>query len=143
MRLHTFDEAFRETTDHDQGEQMEIERSEFVEAVATLGESVYSFHDRFGLPCVDLADRDATLEALRRRLSLLSEEVGEHARELNRANVEAATAEAIDIAYIALGTVLTLGHAGRDACFSIATKNDAKTLTTHGNRGSTGKVIAR
>jgi hypothetical protein len=122
---------------------MEIERSEFVGAVAGLGESVYSFHERFGLPTADASDPDATLEALRRRLSLLSEEVGEHARELNRANVGAATAEAIDIAYIALGTVLTLGYAGRDACSSVATKNDAKTLTTHGSRGSTGKVVAR
>ena len=69
--------------------------------------------------------------------------IGEHARELNRGNLEDATSEAIDVAYVALGTVLTLGYAGRDACYSIAGKNDAKTLTTHGSRGSTGKVVAR
>ncbi len=122
---------------------MEIERNDFVGAVSRLGDSVYSFHDRFGIPTVDSSDRDDTLETLRRRLALLSEEVGEHARELNRANVEDATSEAIDIAYVALGTVLTLGQAGRDACYAISDKNDAKTLSTHGNRGSTGKVIAR
>ena len=122
---------------------MEIERGDFVDAVARLGDSVYSFHERFGLPTVDATDRDATLEALRRRLTLLSEEIGEHARELNRANLEDATSEAIDVAYVALGTVLTLGYAGRDACYSIATKNDAKTLTTNGSRDSTGKVVAR
>jgi NTP pyrophosphatase (non-canonical NTP hydrolase) len=122
---------------------MEIERNDFVGAVSRLGDSVYSFHDRFGIPTVDSSDRDDTLETLRRRLALLSEEVGEHARELNRANVEDATSEAIDIAYVALGTVLTLGQAGRDACYAISDKNDAKTLSTHGNRGSTGKVVAR
>ena len=122
---------------------MAIERSDFVGAVSRLGDSVYSFHERFGIPTLDDADRDAVLETLRRRLSLLSEEVGEHARELNRGNVEDAVSEAVDIAYVALGTVLVLGIEGRAACYSISDKNDAKTLTTHGNRGATGKVVAR
>ena len=126
-----------------QGVRMVIERSDFVGAVSRLGDSVYSFHDRFGVPTVDAEDPETILEALRRRLALLSEEVGEHARELNRGNVEDAVSEAVDIAYVALGTVLTLGNAGRDACHSISDKNDAKTLATHGNRDSTGKVIAR
>ena len=122
---------------------MQIERGDFVGAVSRLGDSVYSFHDRFGIPTLDDADRDTVFETLRRRLALLSEEVGEHARELNRGNVDDAVSEAVDIAYVALGTVLTLGDAGRDACYAISDKNDAKTLTTHGNRGSTGKVVAR
>ena len=53
-----------------------------------------------------------------------------------------AVSEAVDIAYVALGTVLVLGIEGRAACYSISDKNDAKTLATHGNRGST-KVVAR
>ena len=122
---------------------MQIERGDFVGAVSRLGDSVYSFHDRFGIPTLDDADRDTVLETLRQRLALLSEEVGEHARELNRGNVDDAVSEAVDIAYVALGTVLTLGHAGRDASYAISDKNDAKTLATHGNRGSTGKVVAR
>ena len=122
---------------------MEIERGDFVGAVSRLGDSVYSFHDRFGIPTLDDEDRDTVLETLRRRLSLLSEEVGEHARELNRGNVDDAVSEAIDVAYVALGTVLTLGNAGRDACYSISDKNDAKTLATHGSRSATGKVVAR
>ena len=122
---------------------MEIERSDFVDAVSRLGDSVYSFHERFGLPTVAHEGEDVILEALRRRLALLSEEVGEHARELNKGNVRDAVSEAVDIAYVALGTVLVLGNEGRDACYSISDKNDAKTLATHGNRGATGKVVAR
>lgn len=122
---------------------MKIEQPDFVDAVSRLGQSVYSFHERFELPTVDKSKQDNALETLRRRLALLSEEVGEHARELNRANLEAATSEAIDIAYVALGTVLTLGHEGRDTCYLIASKNDAKTPTTHHSRSSTGKVIAQ
>ena len=123
--------------------EMEIERSDFVDAVSRLGDSVYSFHERFGLPTVAHEGEDVILEALRRRLALLSEEVGEHARELNKGNVQDAVSEAVDIAYVALGTVLVLGNDGRDACYSISDKNDAKTLATHGNRGATGKVVAR
>ena len=122
---------------------MEIERSDFVDAVSRLGDSVYSFHERFGLPTVAHEGEDVILEALRRRLALLSEEVGEHARELNKGNVVDAVSEAVDIAYVALGTVLVLGIEGRAACYSISDKNDAKTLATHGNRGATGKVVAR
>ena len=122
---------------------MEIERSDFVDAVSRLGDSVYSFHERFGLPTVAHEGEDVILEALRRRLALLSEEVGEHARELNKGNVRDAVSEAVDIAYVALGTVLVLGIEGRAACYSISDKNDAKNLATHGNRDSTGKVVAR
>jgi NTP pyrophosphatase (non-canonical NTP hydrolase) len=122
---------------------MEIERSDFVGAVSRLGDSVYSFHERFGIPTVAHESDEVILEVLRQRLSLLSEEVGEHARELNRGNVMDAVSEAVDIAYVALGTVLVLGIEGRAACYSISDKNDAKTLTTHGNRGATGKVVAR
>ena len=122
---------------------MEIERSDFVDAVSRLGDSVYSFHERFGLPTVAHEGEDVILEALRRRLALLSEEVGEHARELNKGNVRDAVSEAVDIAYVALGTVLVLGIEGRAACYLISDKNDAKTLATHGNRGATGKVVAR
>ena len=122
---------------------MEIERSDFVGAVSRLGDSVYSFHERFGLPTVVHESDEIILETLRRRLSLLSEEVGEHARELNRGNVGDAISEAVDIAYVALGTVLVLGIEGRAACYKISDKNDAKSLATHGNRSATGKVVAR
>ena len=57
---------------------MEIERSDFVGAVSRLGDSVYSFHERFGLPTVAHESEEVILEVLRRRLALLSEEVGEH-----------------------------------------------------------------
>jgi len=120
-----------------------IGRQPFVDAITELAGSVYSFHERFNIGMVDVRDDEATLEALRQRLSLLIEEAGEHAHELNRGNVEAAISEVVDTAYIALGTVLRLAEPGRDACLAVARKNDAKSLTTHGARSGTGKVVAR
>ena len=120
-----------------------IERDGFMEGVQAIANSVYSFHDRFDIDRIDTADPDGTLEALRQRLSLLTEEAGEHARELNRGNVEEAIDEAVDIAYIALGTVLRLGAQGRDSCLAVAQKNDAKSASTHSKRPGTGKVVAR
>ena len=120
-----------------------IDRDGFMEGVQAIADSVYSFHDRFGIDLIDTADQNGTLEALRQRLSLLAEEAGEHARELNRGNVELAIDEAVDIAYIALGTVLRLGGEGRDSCLSVARKNDSKSPSTHAKRLSTGKVVAR
>ena len=120
-----------------------IEREKFHEGIAELAESVYSFHGRFEIGCVDTSNSDVALDILRQRLALLDEEVGEHARELNRGNVDKAIGEAVDIAYIALGTVLRLGFEGYDACIEVSRKNDAKIASTHGKRGGTGKVVAR
>ena len=120
-----------------------IEREEFAAVVAAVAESVYSFHERFEIGCVDTSDPEAALDALRWRLALLDEEVGEHARELNRGNIEKAVDEAVDIAYIALGTVLRLGRDGLAACIAVSRKNDAKSASTHGKRDETGKVTAR
>lgn len=120
-----------------------IERGKFLRGIAELAESVYSFHSRFEIGCIDISDSDLALDILRQRLALLDEEVGEHARELNRGDLDKAIDEAVDIAYIALGTVLRLGLEGYDACLQVSRKNDAKSASTHGKRGGTGKVVAR
>ncbi len=117
------------------------DRESFIEGITAISESVYSFHDRFGIGCVDASNPDAVFGALRGRLALLAEETGEHARAVNRGEMENAVLEAVDIAYVALGTVLRLGPAGVRACHEVARKNDAKTLTTHAARLDTGKVV--
>ena len=122
---------------------MEIEKESFTQGVLALADSVYSFHERFQIGCVDTTDSEGTFEALRQRLVLLSEETGEHARALNRADVEGAVQEAVDIAYIAIGTVLRLGDAGRSACLDVSRRNDAKTPSTHSKRSDTGKVLQK
>ena len=120
---------------------MNIERASFVEGIRAIAESVYSFHDRFDIPRVDTADTEATLEALRQRLAIIAEEIGEYASALNQGDVEDAASEAADVGYVALGTILRLGDLGRLACIEIARKNDAKVPSTHSERSSTGKVL--
>ena len=122
---------------------MNIDQNSFLEGITTMAESVYSFHERFDIPSVEMSDLDGTFEALRERLLLLTEEVGENASALNRGDVAGAVDEAVDIAYIAVGTVLRLGFTGRSASLAVAEKNDAKTLATYGKREGTGKVVRR
>jgi NTP pyrophosphatase (non-canonical NTP hydrolase) len=114
---------------------------DFVSAIETLAVSVDAFHRRFGIPQIDMASVEGTLDALRQRLSLLDEEVGEHARALNRGEIEEAVKEAVDVAYIALGTIHRLGADGVDACHEVAHKNDAKSPSAYSKRSATGKVL--
>ncbi|MCY4530519.1 MAG: nucleoside triphosphate pyrophosphohydrolase family protein [Chloroflexi bacterium] len=114
---------------------------EFVDAIETLAVSVDAFHRRFDIPQMDMASVDRTLDALRQRLSLLDEEVGEHARALNRGEIDEAVKEAVDVAYIALGTIHRLGTDGLAACHEVARKNDAKSPSAYSKRSATGKVL--
>jgi hypothetical protein len=118
-----------------------IQSEDFVRAINTLALSVDSFHERFEIPSVNPMEVEATLDALRQRLSLLDEENGEYARALNRGDIDDATKEAIDVAYIALGTIHRLGQRGLDACYEITQKNNAKTPSAYSKRSTTGKVL--
>ncbi len=119
---------------------MTDDRESFIDGVRAISESVYSFHERFGIGSVDTSNLDEVLEAMKQRLVLLSEETGEHARAINRAEIENAIMEAVDVAYIALGTILRLGPAGVRACHEVARNNDAKTLVNT-RLSHTGKVV--
>ena len=118
------------------------DRESFVDGIRAISESVYSFHDRFGITAVDTSSRDEVLEAMKQRLVLLSEETGEHARAINRAEIDDAILEAVDIAYIALGTILRLGPAGVQACHEVARKNNAKTLANT-RLSHAGKILRK
>ncbi len=65
-----------------------MQTEDFVRGVRTLAVSVDAFHQRFDIPQIDMSSVDTTLDALRQRLSLLDEEVGEHARALNRGEID-------------------------------------------------------
>ncbi len=121
-----------------------VTRTEFVDAIALLAGSVYDFHDRFDIPNL-YANRtpDACFERLVARLAFLMEEVGEHSRELNRANLTLAAEEMADVAFVALGTILELDGSGVFACRDVANKNDNKTLQTHTFETSSGKLVKR
>ncbi len=118
-----------------------MESKEFIRAIQTLAVSVDAFHRRFIIPQLDVDNVDGTLDALRQRLSLLNEEVGEHARALNRGEIDEAVTEAVDVAYIALGTIHRIGAPGLSACYEVARKNDAKSPSAYSKRSATGKVL--
>ena len=71
------------------------------------------------------------------------EEVGEHAAELNRAELDLAAEEMADVAFVAMGTLMELNALGASACREVADKNDKKTLQTHMVEPSSGKLVRR
>ena len=121
-----------------------LTRDEFIASISRIAGSVYDFHERFGVPMVDpQTSPDDSLVTLRNRLSFLMEEVGEHAKELNKGNLEDGAIELADVAFVVLGTVLTLDVSGKQACLAVAKKNDNKTNETHAIEESSGKLVRR
>ena len=52
------------------------------------------------------------LETLRARLPYLVEEIGEHSKALNNDDLDDALPELADVAFVAAGSVLTMGRSG-------------------------------
>ncbi len=121
-----------------------VSRQEFVDAVSRLAESVYDFHDRFSIPNInDKTTLHDPFPRLCTRLAFLTEETGEHAKELNQGSLDRAADEMADVAFVAMGTLLELEALGTAACRQVANKNDKKTLQTHIVEPSSGKLIKR
>ncbi|MCH7786131.1 MAG: nucleoside triphosphate pyrophosphohydrolase family protein [Chloroflexi bacterium] len=121
-----------------------LTRDEFISTISRIAGSVYDFHERFSVPMVDSpSSPEESLVTLRNRLAFLMEEVGEHAKELNKGNLEDAAIELADVAFVVLGTVLTLDVSGEQACLVVARKNDSKTSETHAIEESSGKLVRR
>lgn len=121
-----------------------VSREDFVSAVSRLAESVYDFHTRFGIPNINAKTaEDDVFPRLCTRLAFLMEEVGEHSRELNQANLDLAADEMADVAFVAIGTLMELNSLGALACRKVADKNDKKTLHTHMVEPSSGKLVRR
>ena len=121
-----------------------VSREDFVSAVSRLAESVYDFHARFDIPNLnDKTPADDVFPRLCTRLAFLMEEVGEHAAELNRAELDLAAEEMADVAFVAMGTLMELNSLGVSACRKVADKNDKKTLQTHMVEPSSGKLVRR
>lgn len=121
-----------------------VSREDFVSAVSRLAESVYDFHTRFDIPNINAKTAtDDIFPRLCTRLAFLVEEVGEHSRELNQANLDLAADEMADVAFVAMGTLMELNSLGTSACSNVADKNDKKTLHTHRVEPSSGKLVRR
>ena len=121
-----------------------LTRDEFLSTISRIAGSVYDFHERFSVPMAHSpSSPEESLVTLRNRLAFLMEEVGEHAKELNKGNLEDAAIELADVAFVVLGTVLTLDVSGEQACLVVARKNDSKTSETHAIEESSGKLVRR
>ena len=122
----------------------QVSREEFISAVSRLAGSVYDFHARFDIQNINAkSDLDDPFPRLCTRLAFLMEEVGEHAAELNRAELDLAADEMADVAFVAMGTLMELNSLGASACRKVANKNDKKTLQTHMVEPSSGKLVRR
>ena len=124
-----------------------LRRERYVGAVSKLAESVFDFHDKFQVPELDTIydsdNKELVLETLRRRLSFLMEEVGEHSRALNRIELPNAVEEIVDVAYVALGTILVLGEQGDNACHDVSSKNNSKNAGDYVVNPISGKLVRR
>ena len=110
--------------------------SRFTNAATHMADSVERFHRNFGIE----AGRDGI--DYHSRLTLLMEEVGEHANAINKGHpVEEVLKEMADIAYVALGTLEMAGDDGAQAMMQVVDKNNSKTTTTHKLNPNTGKIL--
>jgi len=107
-------------------------------AVARMTQSVEDLHARFGI--LNLTDDWLTnLSTLRARMSMLVEEMGEHAQALNKVELTKSALEAADVLYVAIGTLMVYDEMGIWAVSETYKKNDAKTPKTH--QMTEGKAI--
>ncbi len=97
------------------------------QAIEELVKSTHSLHQRFNIPeYIDLDSND-----MNNRLRIQIEEIGELARAISYENKEEILSESVDIAVVAIGTLLLLGGKVIPAIESVVKKNNSKTNDTH------------
>ncbi|KKM20654.1 hypothetical protein LCGC14_1643260 [marine sediment metagenome] len=107
----------------------------FIAHITGLAQSVLEFHTRF-----ELQDSD-DLDNMKFRNQLLTEEVGEVAKALNYSDYSDAVRESVDVAYVALGTLLAHIPESFIHIAEVIEKNAQKNLNTH--RIETGGKVVR
>ena len=95
-----------------------------INTINKLIESTNQLHKRFNIP-------DATFKDMSNRLRLQIEEVGEVAKAINHNNEEELMSEVVDVAVVAIGTLLLLGDKVMPFIEKVIEKNDKKTTETH------------
>ena len=119
-----------------------LSKTEFAEYISEIALSVYDFHERFDIPRIDsTSNQELGLNILKDRLVLLNEEIGEQAWEINRGRFEQAVVESADVAFIALGTLCSLGILAKTSAISVKKNNDSKSTITHHLDSRSGKLI--
>ena len=105
--------------------------------IAELADCVQAFHERFGI--TGAASRDDLLA----RILIQDEEVRELRDAILAESDERVASEAVDVLFVAIGTVLRLDPAlAAEAIREVIEKNDAKTWATH-HINDAGKIARR
>ena len=111
--------------------------SEIQRLIAGLAGSVQLFHERFGLV------GPTSQEELLSRIPIQEEEVRELHQAVLNETPERVANEAVDVLYVAIGTVLRLDHDLASAALEeVIAKNNAKSWDTH-HVNEAGKVSPR
>ena len=111
--------------------------TEVQDLISKLSESVQAFHNRFGVT------GEITQKELLSRIPIQEEEVRELNYSVLNESEERIANEAVDVLYVAIGTVLRLDPGtASSALREVIYKNNAKTLITH-HVNEVGKVSRR
>ena len=109
----------------------EDHRQNFLDAVQSIAESVFDFHDRWSL----LDNKKPAHLAIEERKELLLEEVNELNDEINKTDedksIKLLSREAADVLYVSVGHLLALRNEGLEAMYQVSKQNNNKTKQTH------------
>ncbi len=108
----------------------------FIAHITGLAQSVLEFHMRFELQSSD------DLDNMKFRNQLITEEVGEVAKALTHGDYSDAVRESVDVAYVALGTLLAHIPESFIHIAEVIEKNEQKNFNTHRVEKG-GKVVRR
>ena len=115
----------------------DLHNNETAAQIAALAESVQHFHERFG------QGGEASVDELLDRIPIQDEEVRELAQALRGEGPVRTASEAVDVLFVAIGTILRLDpELALAAIDEVIVKNDAKTRVTH-HINAAGKVVRR
>ncbi|MEC7871160.1 MAG: hypothetical protein VX868_03740 [Chloroflexota bacterium] len=118
-------------------------KTEFLDAVQKLAESVYDFHHRWNL----IKKSKSPFESIIERKNLLQEEIDELNQECLKLTSERSpkllSEEAADVLYVAIGHLFVLNNTGILAANAVSEKNNNKTTKTHYLDSTTNKVTRK
>ena len=108
----------------------EDHRQNFLDAVQSIAESVFDFHDRWSL----LDNKKPAHLAIEERKELLLEEVNELNDEINKTDedksIKLLSREAADVLYVSVGHLLALRNEGLEAMYQVSKKNNKDKKTS-------------
>lgn len=121
---------------------MNISKERFINAVGVLANSVYDFHERFGIEKYDFSCGETLPAQIRTRLMLQDEEIWEVEEAMSNYDVDNLIEELVDVLYVALGNVINLDELAPKAIEHVANKNNAKDPANY-VRNELGKITKR